>query len=304
MTNSKPRVSIGLPVYNGEPYIKQALDSILAQTYTNFELIISDNASTDGTEEICRAYTAKDSRIHHFRNEANLGAAMNFNRTFELSKGEYFKWAAADDLCAPTFLSKCVEVLDRFPGTVLCYTKTLIIDENGIAFKEYDNHLDLSFPSVRSRFREAIYKLGECNAVFGLIRSNVLRKTSLIENYIASDVVLLGELTLFGKFYEITEHLFFRRQHARASSSNKSIESKQEFFDPTTKGDLVYRTWNLMSRHLRNVIRSPLNCTDKLYLVCMVLRLYITCRDALIQELLGLYRHVIAATIGRHETGQ
>ena len=106
--DKKLRVTIGLPVYNGETYLEETLDSILNQTYTEFELIISDNGSSDGTRLICEEYAAKDDRIKYYRSVKNLGAAPNYNRAFELSSGEYFKWADYDDPLAPEFLSKCV----------------------------------------------------------------------------------------------------------------------------------------------------------------------------------------------------
>jgi len=117
--NHKPRVSIGLPVYNGENYLEEAIDSILAQTYKDFELIISDNASTDRTPDICQAYANKDPRIRYYRNEKNIGAAVNFNRVFELSSSEYFKWAAHDDIIAPDYISECIEILDNDDSIVL-----------------------------------------------------------------------------------------------------------------------------------------------------------------------------------------
>src|SRR5882762_1549884 len=117
-----PRISIGLPVYNGENFITDALESILGQTYTDFELIISDNASTDRTEALCKSYAARDPRIRYWRNAENLGAARNFNRVFELSSGEYFKWTAHDDVLAPDYLEKCIEASDRDPSVVLVYT--------------------------------------------------------------------------------------------------------------------------------------------------------------------------------------
>ncbi len=131
MSNLTPRVSVGLAVYNGENYLREAIDSILAQTFTDFELILSDNASTDKTQEICLEYAAKDKRIRYYRNDQNIGGIRNQIRTVELSRGEYYKLAAHDDVCAPDFLEKCVEVLDRDPSVVLCYPKTKIIDENG-----------------------------------------------------------------------------------------------------------------------------------------------------------------------------
>ena len=127
----KPRVTIGLPVYNGEQYLVQALDALLAQTYTDFALIISDNASTDRTQEICLAYAAKDARIQYYRNPINIGSAKNFNHVFALSASEYFMWAAHDDYMAPKLVAKCVDVLDRDPTILLCHAWVKIIDEQG-----------------------------------------------------------------------------------------------------------------------------------------------------------------------------
>ena len=121
----KPLVSIGMPVYNGENFVKGALDSILAQTFQDFELIISDNASTDKTKEICQKYAAKDQRITLLCNEKNVGAAKNYNRTFYASSGKYFMWLAHDDLIATEYLERCVEILEQNPSIVLCHIKSL-----------------------------------------------------------------------------------------------------------------------------------------------------------------------------------
>nr|MDJ0569288.1 glycosyltransferase family 2 protein [Pleurocapsa sp. MO_192.B19] len=130
MNQNQPLVSIGMPVYNGERYLENALNSILAQTFRDFELIISDNGSTDKTEEICRQYANVDRRIRYFRNEQNLGAGWNFDRVAQLATGKYFKWACHDDLCALEFLQRCIEILEQAPNIVLAYPKTLIIDEH------------------------------------------------------------------------------------------------------------------------------------------------------------------------------
>lgn len=208
---SSPRLSIGLPVYNGESFLKAALDSILNQTYKDFELIISDNGSTDKTEDICRSYMLEDQRIRYYRNNNNLGAAWNFNRVFSLSNGQYFKWAAHDDVCANEFLERCVDVLERDLGVIVCFSKTMQIDEQGNIEKKRD-HIDLpNLSSSRSdkRFHDIIINRHGCESVFGVIRTSVLRKTPLIGNYIASDRVLLALLSIYGRFYELPEYLFF-----------------------------------------------------------------------------------------------
>jgi glycosyltransferase involved in cell wall biosynthesis len=215
MVNDKPRVSIGMPVFNGEKYLKAALDSILAQTYQDFELIISDNASTDKTQQICREYARKDSRIRYYRNKRNLGAAWNFNRVFKLSSGEYFKWAAYDDVIAPEFLSKCVNLLDQDPSIVLCHSKTARIDENGIVVGTYDSSTNDSL-KPHERLREVLRRKGFPWMIFGVVRRDALSMTPLLRDYIGSDWNLLAEISLIGRIYEIPEYLFFRRDHPDA----------------------------------------------------------------------------------------
>jgi len=264
MSADKPRVSVGLPVFNGEDYLEQALDSILAQTYSDFELIISDNASTDRTEEICRAYAAKDERIRYFRNETNLGAAKNFNRVFELSSGEYFKWAAHDDLCAPEYLRWCVEILDREPDVVLCYPKTSIIDEHGEFVEDYFDGFDLRSPKPHKRFRDFFRAPGLCNPIFGLIRANILKRTPLIGNYTSSDRVLLGELALLGQFYEVPERLFFRREHPQMSvRANPDLVERAAWFDPARKGQIQLPRWRWFFEYLLSIKRVRMSWYEK-----------------------------------------
>lgn len=265
MSADKPRVSVGMPVFNGENYIREALDSILAQTYTDFELIISDNGSTDRTEEICRAYAARDERVRYSRSTTNLGAAENFNRVFELSTGEYFKWAAHDDLCAPEYLARCVEILDCEPKVVLCYPKTRIIDERGEFVEDYYDGFHLDSPKPHERFRCFLGVHGLCNPVFGLIRASTLRRTALIGNYAASDRVLLGELVLHGQFYEVPEYLFFRRGHPQRSlSANITDSDIAAWFDPATRGKILLPRWRRLFEYLRVAKRAPLSRYERM----------------------------------------
>jgi glycosyltransferase involved in cell wall biosynthesis len=98
--NAAPRLSIGLPVYDGENYLAESLDALLGQSYEDFELIISDNASTDGTADIRRRYQKQDLRIRHIRQPRNFGLAPNHNFVFEQARGELFKRAPHNDLHA------------------------------------------------------------------------------------------------------------------------------------------------------------------------------------------------------------
>lgn len=229
----KPIVSIGLPVYNGENFLRVALHCLLGQTFTDFELIISDNASTDGTQAICKDYAARDPRIRYFRNEKNIGAAPNMNRVFALAVGKYFKWVSHDDLHAPTFVERCVEVLERNPSIVLCHSKTQLIDSNGarISLENYTGGpltdsggstfylspvnppqvLDSSY--AYRRFSDMLADPYAGLFVFGLIRSDVLRSTPGQESYVGSETVLVAELALRGRFHLIPEYMFSWRIH-------------------------------------------------------------------------------------------
>ena len=283
MSSNHPRISIGMPVYNGENFLQQGLDSILAQTYEAFELVISDNASTDRTEEICRAYAQNDRRIRYYRHENNRGPAWNYNYVFELSTGEYFKWSAHDDLYTPDFLSKCVEVLDRDSTVVLCYSKTKFIDENGKILSEYSYHIDTDHPKPQERFRSLVcvnHKVHAAVEIFGLTRTAILKTTPLIGYYARGDSVLLVQLSLFGRFYEIPEYLFFNRDH-----SNRSVKEKQfqiargrtrvaqligagplpptEWFDPSKKGRIVFPEWRLLWEYFVSIQYGSLSIFER-----------------------------------------
>jgi len=282
-----PRVTVGLPVYNGSRYLERALDAILAQTYRDFELIISDNASDDRTSEICRSYAEAESRVLYLRNDENVGAARNYNRLVEKARGIYFKWAAHDDLCAPRYLEACVDVLDQREGVVLCYPKTRIIDENGKDMGEYHDGLQLDSPRPHQRFHDVMFrKEGECNAVFGLIRTEVLRRTGLIGSYPASDMILLSELSLRGFFHEVPEPLFLRRDHPQTSvRANVSNIARASWFDPKRKPKTPLVHWRWAAEYSRAIQRSGIEFGERVRCYRFLGRWMRWNRDRLAQEL-------------------
>ncbi len=262
-----PKISIGLPVFNGGKYLSQTLDSLLGQSFSEFELIISDNASTDRTAQICREYEGKDPRISYLRQSENRGAAANYNCLFRLSSGaRYFKWAAADDLCGPEMLEQCVTILDTHPDIVLCYPKTSIIDEQSNVIRAHEDQWKLSSPKPTERFCSLLLHLRKCNAVFGLIRSDVLASTPLIGNYIHSDSCLLVELSLHGRFHELPERSFYRREHAQASSADRSVERQLMFFDPALRNSIVLQNWRRLWENFRSVWRVPIKFHSRIAL--------------------------------------
>lgn len=284
-----PAVSIGLPVYNGENYLKQAIESILSQTYHDFELIISDNASTDNTMEICKAAAIKDGRIRYYRNEKNSGAAWNFNNVFHLARGSYFQWACHDDVWTPTLLERYVEVLDRMPEVVLCYARTTFIDEHGEPLRSIIARPDLHDRSSHRRFRLFLkYHINpnECNPVLGMFRARILKNTSLIGSYPASDMILLGEIALYGEFHEIPECLFLRRDHSLSSvRANPNWDDRAAWFNPSQKGKLQLPRWRWFLEWHKSILRSPIGVVERIKCVLEVCNWARWNRENLMNEL-------------------
>lgn len=262
----RPSVSIGLPVFNGERYIHAAVESILGQSHDDLELIISDNASTDGTGDIARTFAARDGRVRYMRNPENLGAAENYNRVFLASNGKYFKWAAHDDVCAPTFVEACVSVLDRDPSVILSHPRTVFIDEGGRSLGVYEETDDFSSPRPSARFRAWLFDRSGpwCNAVFGLIRADALARTALIGKFVSSDVILLGELLLRGRVARLPEALFYRRDHPeRSVAAHADKESRAAWFDPASAGKIQMPTWRWLRGYAGAIARSPLSPVER-----------------------------------------
>ena len=285
MSAHSPTVSIGLPVYNGEQFLAQALDSVLAQTVRDYELIISDNASTDRTAEICREYAARDPRIRYYRNANNMGAAFNYNRVFQLSRGEYFKWLADDDLCAPTFLERCLEMLEQRPDAILAYPKCQWIDENGGLFED-GAAAARSTPwplNPAERFRHLLDEFtsngGHSAAiyVFGLLRASAVRRVHPMGDYKGADLGFLAELSLYGTFVEVPEYLTFLRAGSGSASWRWMARPDEvmDFWNPAPKGGLAAAIFRFQRywEYLRSVAQSPIGAVDKVLLLAYCLSL-------------------------------
>lgn len=271
MTSNKPRVSIGMPVFNGERYLAQSLESMLSQTFSDFELIISDNGSQDGTEEICRHYAAKDKRIRYFRQETNRGAAWNHNTVFRLTSGEYFKWHCHDDLCDATFLEKCIAVLDREPSVVLCYSQFARIDDQGklietkmLGWDPIGSSPVSGLVSPGERFRTLIYRRNACEEIYGLMRRWVAEETQLIGGYTQSDDNFLAELALRGEFHEIPELLLRYRLHPEKSTeAYRSRLQRMIWFDPAAAGRFSIPFARQFREYLILIGRAPLPLMER-----------------------------------------
>jgi glycosyltransferase involved in cell wall biosynthesis len=208
-----PRLSIGLPVYNGERYLAEALDALLGQTYRDFELIISDNASTDSTEEICRRYAEQDPRVRYIRQPRNIGCAANHNVVFEYARGELFKWVADDDLYARDLVERCIELLDENPDAVLVHSWSAVVEGDDVdVARPITYPLETSSPSAPVRFRSILIADGGDDD-YGVIRSEVLRKVRPYDSFYHADRTIPAELVLHGRFLHVPDWLYFRREH-------------------------------------------------------------------------------------------
>lgn len=261
------KLSIGLPVYNGENFIREALDSILDQTFTDFELVISDNASTDATLPICREYAQSDGRVRVLRNKENLGAGPNYRIVFrECSDTEYFKWLAHDDTYAPTYLEKCVSVLDRDASVVSCHCYTVSIDASGRRLKEWPARPALSARDPADRFRDVLDR-PDCFVIWGVMRRETLARTPLLGDFTHHDRPLLAELALHGRIHEVPEFLFHDREHADRSIRTHHPSDPHHaaaWFDPRNRERLIFPLWRLWAEYLAVVRRVPLSLGARL----------------------------------------
>lgn len=262
-----PPLSIGLPVYNGENYLAESIEALLAQSYEDFELIISDNASIDGTADICCRYQEKDSRIRYFRQKHNIGGAPNHNFLVEQAEGKLFKWASHDDLYARDLLERCVYVLDQSPDIVLAHSWTALIDGSGAVTKAVRYPLATSSPSAPERFRSILHEIGGDDDG-GVIRLDVLRRTPLLRSYHHSDRTLVAELALHGSFYQVPDWLYFRRDHAeRAERAFKTVRTWCANLDPHRSSALRNPAIRLYAEYIWGFVtaiqRAPLTPAER-----------------------------------------
>jgi glycosyltransferase involved in cell wall biosynthesis len=258
-----PRLSVGLPVYNGERYLAETLDSLLDQSFTDFELIISDNASTDGTEEICRRYAAKDPRIRYARQPHNIGANPNHNFVVREARGEYFKWAAHDDLYGRDLLVRCVATLDEHPDVVLSHVDKAIIDEAGTVVQKFDYTLATESTDVRERFRSLVVADG-ADDEYGVMRTHVLRSIRPKDSYHHASRPFMVEIAFRGRFHQVRELLYFRRDHPDRGDRNPTIPALCTNLDPCRAGQSTARllaeyAW----RFFEAIARAPVSPGEK-----------------------------------------
>jgi glycosyltransferase involved in cell wall biosynthesis len=261
-----PRLSIGLAVYNGENYLAESLEALLGQTYTDFELIISDNASADGTADICRRYAEQDSRIRYFRQPSNIGSARNHNFTIEQARGELFKTASHDDLYARDLLERCIVALDEYPQVVLAHSWSAVIDGDGKLTELVPYPVATDAPRASERFRSMLFD-GWGDDEGGVVRMDVLRQTPLHGSYHFADRTFTAELALHGPFYMVPDWLYFRREHAGQAGKRKTVRGRCANLDPRRANRLRHPVARLYAEYFLSyataIRRAPLSASER-----------------------------------------
>ena len=269
----RPTVSIGMPVYNGARYIRHSLDALRAQEFADFELIVSDNASTDETGEIVAACAAADPRVHYHRNEENLGAIGNFNRVCELARGTYFLWASCHDVWAPGFLARCVAEMQRDESIVLCCTRSSWIDEAGEVLGPLGGELDTRGLSPARRYRRVLRR-HQPYQIYGLHRFDALRRVLPYRKTLGPDNLILVELAFLGSFALVAGELFHMRKLDDFGSWQNYFRKLNMRLTPLSGPAMCLR---YVRDHLAIVRRQEPRCGTRLWLrlytvACLMLR--------------------------------
>lgn len=288
MTGPAPTLTIGVPVFNGERYLERAVRSVLDQSFTDLELIISDNASSDHTADIGQALAASDERVTYRRNARNIGLAANNNLLVRHARGRLFKWANCDDELRPGYLERCVAALDHDPRVVLAYPQTDFVDADGELLDIVDPGWELLTDDVAERLRFAIVSDRWMNAVLGVIRTDALRHTRLMRRYAGSDARLMAELATLGTFVEIPDHLFIRRIHQGSTKGRQGDTRWLRIYYSGARTQLGLPFWRLSADRAEIVVRAPIPLGSKASLLGLLARHLVASRRRLYQDLVDL----------------
>ena len=270
---ARPLVSVGVPVYNGERFLPRALDSLLGQSLSDLELIVSDNASTDGTQAICEEYRRRDPRFRYVRQPVNIGAPRNWNAVVHEARGTFFKWASASDYVAPAMLETCVAAMRADPGIVLCHGLTQLVDEREQPIEVYGGDVVFDQPRASERFLQVSQLLALNNAQCGVIRLDALRRTGLDRTYPSGDMALMAELALYGKFHLVPEVMLYRRQSTGTFTAKLAPLALQRIYDPHARRAMTQLRARRHLDHLVSIARAPLRLAEKLRAYRYALRL-------------------------------
>lgn len=285
-----PRITIGMPVFNGAATIAVAIESLLAQTFGDFELVVSDNASTDATRDVVAGLAAQDGRICYRRQAVNIGANNNYSQLALVAKGEFLKWASASDWCAPTFLERCVARLTRDPDAVLAVPRTRLFEGVRANALDYPDDIEILDATPASRLIHLLQVIRLNNAFNGVIRLAALRRTRLVEPYQQADTVLMGHLSLLGKFLLVDEPLFYRRMEPATSTALQDADAVRRHHYPEATARALLQGWKRHAGWFHAAIAAPMRAGERLRVFQHLARQLYWDRQVLAADLAGVWR--------------
>lgn len=289
-----PTISIGMPAYNAERTIADAIESLLGQTHSDFELIVSDNASTDTTYEIIQRYARLDSRIVVLRQQENIGANGNFSSVFHHARAHCFKWASSSDWCAPTFLATCLDALTRNKNAVLAAPRTRLFESDPRDAHDYLDDIQILDSSPSKRLSRLVSTLRLNNAMSGLIRSSALRETRLVERYCGADLVLMGHLAMLGQILRVDEFLLYRRMEAETATTLQDDDAWRRHHYPTASANVLFQAFKREAGWLRIAATARIPIPERLRALKHVTRITYWNRRYLMADL----REAVSYSLG------
>ncbi len=293
--SSTPRISIGIPAYNSATTISASIESLLGQTFGDFELIVSDNASTDSTRAVVERLAQQDRRIRYVRQPENIGANRNYSYVAQVARGEYFKWASSSDLCAPDFLEKCLKSLEQNADAdaVLAAPRTRLFAGNPADATNYAHDIEILDSTPVARLKKLTSSLQLNNALNGLIRMSALNRTRLIDPYYRADEVLIGQLAMLGKIILVDEYLYYRRMEIATATALQDPVAWRKHHYPKLSARVLFQTWKRYTGWLRACMRTPMSFSERAQVLNYLLHMCYWERRSFLNDLHGAFRYAL-----------
>jgi len=291
-----PLISIGMPVYNGAAYIRFTLEGLLAQSFGDFELIISDNASTDATRDVIEDCMLRDARIRYERQPVNIGVNPNSSQVMRRARGEFFKWSSSSDWCAPNFLERCLNELLAHDDAVLVAPRTRLFQDTPSKPQDYEFDVEILDDAPSARLARLHSTLTLNNALSGLIRMSALRRTRLVEAYRGADVVLMGHLALLGKFRLLDQRLFYRRMEAATATVLQDPEAVRRVLYPQLSAGILFQDSKRQLGRARAALAAPMPIAERVRSLTYVAKICYWERKTLLEDLRDAWRYFTGGT--------
>ena len=288
--NNKPFLSIGMPVYNGEKFLRDRIDSILDQTYSNFELIISDNCSQDMTQKICLEYAKNDKRIKNLRQKKKIDVISNFQYVLNKATGKYFVWASVDDFWEKDFVKENIDFLERernFVGSITDLDNLKILDQRELSSNKNIKKIIKKFRWNEYGPKEAIgnydkkvktyLQINSAQSLYGIFKTCVLKKSFVNESFLAVDLAIILNILKYGDFHVIQKKLIkFNREGFSSGGIIKSTKKLEHSFIGRIIPYYPFTKWCFENIGVKNFLKNivhfiKLNITGELAIIYDIL---------------------------------